>query len=234
MIKKIFGLFQWLGIIQWIFAFLMFIGINFVYYTSKIKIENKKVFIKYRDKPAIFVFWHGRSMMLSPIVYKIGIRGYALAAKQKDGRQMAKLQRLFGLRAIYGSTGNKGAAAALRQGVRRLRSGAILALSPDGPRGPLMRLNDGALYYAYMTGAPIIPVCFSSSRAWMQNRWDRYLISLPFSRIICNVGNPVFIKKHNWEEQREALESFMIKQLQDTDAKFGLTPLQPANKKIKK
>ena len=213
--------------VQWILAGLMFFGIYLVYFTSKKDIRGEATFREYRRKPAIFVFWHGRSMMLSPIVRKFGIRGFALSSRHKDGRMMAKLQRLFGLKAIFGSTGRDGAVSALREGVRRLNEGNVLALSPDGPKGPLMRLNDGALYYARMTGAPIIPVCFSCSRPWFQSRWDRYLIAKPFSKIICNVGKPIYITKENFNSVRESLEKFMIKQLQDTDAEFGLSPIQP-------
>ncbi len=213
--------------IQWLLAFFMFFGIYLVYFTSKKDIRGEELFREYNRKPAIFVFWHGRSMMLSPIVRKCGVRGYALSSRHKDGRMMAKLQRLFGLKAIYGSTGRDGAVSALRQGVRRLNEGYVLALSPDGPKGPLMRLNDGALYYSRMTGAPIIPVCFSCSRPWFQKRWDRYLIATPFSKIICSVGQPIVISKENFDGARETLEKMMIKQLQDMDAEFGLPKIKP-------
>ncbi|MCL1891987.1 MAG: lysophospholipid acyltransferase family protein [Alphaproteobacteria bacterium] len=221
--KKAFGA----APVQWVLASVMFLGIYLVYFTSRKKINGEQVFLEHRKKPAIFVFWHGRSMMLSPIVRRYGFRGFALSSRHKDGRLMAKLQRLFGLRAIFGSTGRDGAVSALRQGVRRLNEGYILALSPDGPKGPLMRLNDGALYFARMTGAPIIPVCYSSSRPWFQKRWDRYLVAKPFSKIICNVGQPVFITKDNFNSAREDLEKFMIKQLQDTDAEFKLPKIEP-------
>jgi lysophospholipid acyltransferase (LPLAT)-like uncharacterized protein len=213
--------------VQWVLAFLMFLGIYLVYFTSAKDIRNKRVFCEYNKKPAIYVFWHGRSMMLSPIVRRFGVRGFALSSRHKDGRLMAKLQRLFGLRAILGSTGREGAVSALREGVRRLNQGYVLALSPDGPKGPLMRMNDGAFYYARMTGAPIIPVCFSCSRPWFQKRWDTYLVAKPFSRIICNVGDPVFITRENFHSVQAELEAFMIKQLQDTDAEFGLPKIQP-------
>ena len=210
------------SIAQWFAALLMFIGIYVAFFTCWTKIENKKIFAEFKNRPAIFVFWHGRSMMLSPITRRIGIHGFAISSKHRDGRMMARLQRLFGLKPIFGSTGRDGAVSALRQGVRKLQDGNILALSPDGPRGPRMRLNDGALYFSRMTGAPIIPVCYSSSRPWFQNRWDKYLVCLPFSKIICNVGNPIYINKDNFESMKSELENIMIKQLQDLDAKFGL------------
>lgn len=183
-------------------------------------------FEQYRNKPAVFVFWHGRSMMLSPIIRMRGMRGYAIASRHKDGRMMAKIQRLFGLKAIYGST-SEGGISVLRQGVRVLRDGRYaLCLSPDGPGGPSMRVQDGALYFAKMTGAPIIPVCYSSSRAWVQKRWDRYLLALHFSRIKCVIGKPMFVAPNataeEFERVRKSLEDVMVKQVRDLDAEFNL------------
>ncbi|MBD5400485.1 lysophospholipid acyltransferase family protein [bacterium] len=219
-----------LPIFQWIIAILMAVAVWGVYLTSRVRIKNIEVFKKYRKKPAIFVFWHGRSMMLSPIVAVRGMRSYAVASRHKDGRMMAKLQRLFGLRSIYGSTSD-GGISVLRQGVRVLRDGGYsICISPDGPGGPSLRVQDGALYFAKMSGAPIIPVCFSASRARVQCRWDRYLVALPFSKITCNVGDPVFIPKRatdaEFEQARKDLEEYMVRQMREMDAEFGIPPAE--------
>ncbi len=137
-----------LGIIQWIVAILFAIPIWFVYFTSVKRITNIEILHKYNKKPAIFVCWHGRSMMLSPLTCLSGVRAYVVASRHKDGRMMAKLQRLFGLRAIYGST-HKGGVSVLRQGLRILQKGGWgICMSPDGPGGPSLRIQDGALYFA--------------------------------------------------------------------------------------
>lgn len=215
-----------MGLIQWAVALLMAGPIWFNYFTSRKEISNIDVFYKYRKKPAIFVFWHGRSMMLSPIICLGGMQAYAVASRHKDGRMMAKLQRLFGLRAIYGSS-HKGGVSVLREGLRVLSRGDFgICMSPDGPGGPSLRVQDGALYFAKMSGAPIIPVCYSASRAWLQERWDRYLVALPFSKIKCNIGNPVFVPRRATDEEfqkiKENLEKFMVQQMRDLDAEFGL------------
>lgn len=219
-----------LPVFQWVLAILMAVAIWGVYFTSRLRIKNIEVFRKYRKKPAIFVFWHGRSMMLSPIVAMRGMKSYAVASRHKDGRMMAKLQRLFGLRSISGSTSD-GGISVLRQGVRILRDGKYsICISPDGPGGPSLRVQDGALYFAKMSGAPIIPVCFSASRARLQERWDRYLVALPFGTITCNVGNPIFIDKkasaEEFEAARRHLENFMVNQMREMDAEFGLAPAE--------
>ncbi len=217
-------------IIQWIIAILMAVCIWFAYFTSRKKIKGYEIFRKYRRSPAVFVFWHGRSMMLSPIIALGGMRAYAVASRHADGRMMAKLQRLFGLKPIYGST-SAGGLSVLREGVRVLRRGDhSLCISPDGPGGPSLRVQDGALYFAKMTGAPIIPVCFSASHALIQSRWDRYLVALPFSKITCNVGEPVFvpskISAEEFEQVRHNLEDFMVRQMREMDAEFGLMEVE--------
>ena len=219
-----------LGIFQWIIAVLFAIPIWFVYFTSIKKITNIDVFYKYRKKPAIFVFWHGRSMMLSPIICLGRMNAYAVASNHKDGRMMAKLQRLFGLRAIYGSS-SKGGVSVLREGLRVLSRGDYgICMSPDGPGGPSLRVQDGALYFAKMSGAPIIPVCYTTTRAWVQDRWDRYLVALPFSKIYCDIGNPIFVPRkataEEFEKIRKDLEDFMVKQVHEMDVKVGIKEVE--------
>ena len=216
-------LYGW-GVIQWIMAIVYYVLIWFVYFTSKKEISGLDILKKYARKSAIFVFWHGRTMMLSPVIAINRVRGYAIADPRKDGRAIAKMEKLFGLKTIYGSSAN-GGVSVLKRGVSVLNKGKdCLALSPDGPRGPSMRFHDGALYFAKMTGAPIIPVCYSSSRPWFLNRWDRYLLTKPFSVIAGDVGNPIFIdrktKIEDFEKIRKKLEDLMIKQAYNLDKRF--------------
>ena len=219
-----------IGILQWLIAVIIATPIWFIYLTSSKKITNYKTFKKYRRRPAIFVFWHGRSMMLSPIIAIGGMRAYAVASQHHDGRIMAKVQRLFGLRPLYGSTSH-GGLSVLRGGLRVLMDGRYsMCISPDGPGGPSLRVQDGALYFSKMTGAPIIPVCFSASRAKFVNRWDRYLLAKPFSKITCIVGNPVFVPRRatdeDFENIRAELEKYMVETVHKMDAAFGYAPVE--------
>lgn len=214
------------SVLQWIIAAIIATIIWIIYFSCSKKITNYETFKRFRKSPAIFVFWHGRSIMLSPIVCIGGMHSYAVASQHKDGRIMAKVQRLFGLRSIYGST-SKGGISVLRQGIRILRDGGYsICISPDGPGGPSLRVQDGALYFAKMSGAPIIPVCYTSSRGWFQARWDRFLITKPFSKILCEVGNPIYVDANadavQMENIRKNIEDFMVKQMRDMDAKFNL------------
>jgi lysophospholipid acyltransferase (LPLAT)-like uncharacterized protein len=216
-------LYGW-GVVQWLLAIVYYVLIWFVYFTSKKDISGYDILKKYRKNPAIFVFWHGRSMMLSPVIALARVRGYAIADPRRDGRAIARMERLFGLKTIYGSS-DRGGVSVLKKGISVLNAGGnCLALSPDGPVGPSMRFHDGALYFAKMTGAPIIPVCYSCSRPWFLNRWDRYLLTKPFSVIAGTVGKPIFIdrktKIEDFEKIRKNLEDIMVKQAYDLDKRF--------------
>ena len=103
-------------------------------------------------------------------------------------------------------------------------------MCPDGPSGPSLHLQDGAMYFAKMANAPIIPVCFSSSKSWFQTRWDRYLVTLPFAKTITDIGDPIFVKADiktaAFEKEREKIEKICIKQLRNLDKIFNLMQVE--------
>lgn len=221
--KKFFSFF----LVQWIVAIFISLIIWLIYLLCFVKYEGRDILKKYRKRSAIFVFWHGRSMMLSPMVRINGLTGFAVSSLSRDGQIMAKIQRIFGLKTIYGSS-SEGGISVLKEGVRILRNKAnnILCITPDGPSGPSLKVKDGALYFAKMTGLPIIPVCYSASRVFIQNRWDRYFIVRPFSKVICQIGDPIFIDKKitkkEFENKKQYLENIMINQLRSLDSRFNL------------
>jgi len=215
-----------LDIVQWFFAVPVSIIMWLIFATCCTHVRNKKILKEYRNKPAIFVLWHGRSMIPSVAMAIYRMKAYVVTSVNKDGRLMAKIQRMFGAHPIFGST-TSGAVSVLRHGVRVLQSGnKCIVMSPDGPSGPSLHLQDGAMYFAKMANAPIIPVCFSASKSWFQKRWDRYLVVLPFSKIIMDVGEPIFIKSKiktpEFEQERKNIENICVKQMRDLDKIFNL------------
>ena len=217
-------------IIQWIVVGVLAILTWFIFFTSRHKFTNTKSLRNYRKNPVVFVFFHGRCAMLSPVIASARIKSYCVASRHKDGRMMARLQRLFGLRAIYGSTSD-GAVAVLKQGVRVMKDKNVSMCVPvDGPSGPSLRLQDGALYFARMTGAPIVPVCFSCSRPIYMDRWDKFMIPKLFGTISCWIGDPIYIdsklRGEEFEQKRKEIEDLMIKQLRKLDKDFNLPEIE--------
>lgn len=217
-------------VFQWALVVILAGMTWFVFLTSRHKFTNTESLKKYRKNPVVFVFFHGRCAMLSPVVRRAGIKSYCVASRHKDGRLMARLQRLFGLRAIYGSTSD-GAVAVLREGVRVMRETNMSMCVPvDGPSGPSLHVQDGALYFARMTGAPIVPVCFSCSRPMYMDRWDKFMVPKLFGTISCKIGKPIYIdsklRGEDFEKKRIEIEKLMVKQLREMDAEFNLPKIE--------
>lgn len=213
-------------ITQWALVTLLAGIIWFIFLTNKRRYKNMEILKQLRGKPIIFVFFHGREIMLAPVIKKSRIPSYCITSRHQDGRMMARLLRLFGLRAIYGST-SSGGVSVLRDGVRVIRDkNASICISVDGPSGPSMHVQDGALYFAKMTGAPIVPVCFSCSRPIYMDRWDKFMIPKLFGTISCRLGNPIHIESslrgEALEQKRAEIEEIMVKQLRDMDREFNL------------
>jgi lysophospholipid acyltransferase (LPLAT)-like uncharacterized protein len=109
----------------------------------------------------IVAFWHGRQLML-PVCYG-GSRLYILISEHRDGELIHRIVRRFGFDTIRGST-TRGGMRALRQLARLGRSGADLAVTPDGPRGPRCVAQPGVVELAKLTGLPILPLTVAASK----------------------------------------------------------------------
>ena len=66
-------------------------------------------------------------------------------------------------------------------GLRQLKVGG-LAITPDGPRGPVRSMAEGLPAMAKMSKAPVLFVGLSCNPAIRLNNWDRTLIPLPFGK----------------------------------------------------
>ncbi len=130
---------------------------------TTIRYEGAEVVEKlYREgRHVIFAFWHNRQLMM-PLAYR-GSGAYVLVSQHRDGELIAKIAKRFGIRAVRGSS-TRGGAAALRELIRVGRTGADLAVTPDGPKGPRYVAKPGVVQLAKATGLPIVPVTFSCSK----------------------------------------------------------------------
>ena len=109
----------------------------------------------------IIAFWHGRQVMM-PLAYR-GDRASILISQHRDGELIARVMKSFGFGAIRGST-TRGGVPAIRQLIREGQKGGDLVVTPDGPKGPACRVQQGVLYVAKITGFPIVPLTFASSK----------------------------------------------------------------------
>ncbi|MBN1783832.1 MAG: DUF374 domain-containing protein [Alphaproteobacteria bacterium] len=202
-----------------------------------IGIENIKAFTD-KNKPVLITLWHGRSMVL-PYFWSKNFKkksGAAVFSDHKDGRLMRSICAHFGVKPIIGSSKKKGAMAA-RGIIEALKSGTSVAMTPDGPTGPRMRLTtDSLLFFAGRLNVPLISFTPSSSNAKILGSWDRYMIHRPFAKVRIKIGEPVWIKKEQAEdhETKVRIEANLITELQNLDQENGLPKIEPQPRDLKK
>lgn len=183
--------------------------------TWRVRWIDNSGLLKNKTRPAvIFCSWHNRlaiSMMINrSYAQKYGPgRGLAaIVSASKDGGIVARILELFKCQPVRGSSSRRGAQALLELTTSAER-GLDIAITPDGPRGPCYKIQDGITSLAQLTGLRIIP---ASSRIYWKictKSWDRFQIPLPFSRIDVTFGEPVEIPRDSSDEQRAQLRALL-------------------------
>ena len=177
--------------------------------TMRIEIINGQLQDDYlrEGKPLIFAFWHGRLLMM-PTGYRRKRVAIPISLHQ-DGEFISRTVKYFGLRSIRGST-TRGGFSAMREMLKASEKGYDIAITPDGPRGPRYRVQNGIIELARRTGMTIIPLTFNASRKKVFRSWDRFLLPHPFSRGVFISGNPLLVpqqmNKGVFEQTRLLLE----------------------------
>ena len=175
--------------------------------------------------PRIFVYWHNRDLMLPAFhhVMKCGPLS-ALSSRHRDGRIVSKMVSYFGISSVIGSS-TRGGAAGLRALKRQLDQGCHVALTPDGPKGPLYQAKAGAISLARLSGRHIYPIACAAERYWRLGSWDGMFVPKPFSRIVGIVPEPIFVPadaaRETLEGLRLELEDRLNKITQQADQYFG-------------
>jgi hypothetical protein len=161
-----------------------------------------------------------------------------MISNNRDGDLIAAIVGRFGVEAVRGSTydrekgRDKGGKQAYQAGREALEGGAVLAITPDGPRGPRMRAQAGAAQLAIATAAPVVPIGFSVRRGRFARSWDRFLIPLPFGRGAVVYGRamtpPPPGDPRALARFRRAVEEALTAVTDRADALCGRAPVAPA------
>lgn len=157
------------------------------------------------ETPRILAFWH-RQQLLMPWIYRqsknsVGKRPIcALISKSLDGRMVAQAMNFLGISSVEGSS-SRGGREALFEMVKAVKDGSHVAITPDGPRGPIFKVKFGVIKIAQLTGAKIYPTCFVPQKSWTFGSWDKMLLPKPFSRAIILTGSPIQVPSELKEEE---------------------------------
>ena len=200
------------SLVQKILAYLGYLYILIVFFTSNINVENNKLPQKFWDqkRPFILAFWHSQLMMIG-YVWKTKSVLNMLASNHSDGRFGAYIAGNFNLKNISIMAKNK--SPSLRQVFKILTNGKYIGITPDGPRGPNQKVSDGIIKIANHSQVPIIPLGFASNKNFKLKSWDSFLITYPFAK--CNFvwGEPISIPEKINEGDIEKYKTIIEKKI---------------------
>lgn len=188
--------------------------------------------------PFIAAFWHGR-LFFSPFWVPRGRRTLAVISNNHDGALISDTVARFGVEAVRGSTADprkrfrdKGGRLAFAAALAALEAGAVVGITPDGPRGPRMRAQPGVAALSVAAQAPVLPVAFATRRGRLLRGWDRFLVPLPFDRGVLVYGAPLVPPLRGdeaaVEAHRLAVEQALNAVTAEADQLAGRAPVAPA------
>jgi lysophospholipid acyltransferase (LPLAT)-like uncharacterized protein len=175
---------------------------------------NKKNF--YTDEtvtkdPTIFATWHGDLLMLPYLYYHYRKKPHAkvLISEHFDGLLISKTIKYFNLETIAGSS-NKNAIKALLQGIKSLKEGYDIGITPDGPKGPRHTVSDGVVVMAQKAGCDVVVVEIKPTKYWQFNSWDKFKVPKPFG-VINYYAKKLDIKDMELQEAKEIVKKELLR-----------------------
>lgn len=182
--------------------------------------------------------WHGRFTLIHKM-WKFGPGippAKMLISRSREGGLVAHVSRAVGAEVIRGSAAKggqqKGGLEAMRAMARHLDGGGVIAMTPDGPRGPRMRVKRGPVQLAKLAGASLMGVTWATSNRLVFDSWDKFVFPLPFGRGALIWTDPIPVPADADAAQMEAirlqLEAAMISAAAEADRIAGIAIIEPA------
>jgi lysophospholipid acyltransferase (LPLAT)-like uncharacterized protein len=163
--------------------------------------ENLKD-IQVKNGKVLYACWHGRMLILSYSHRRRKIQ--VLISQHRDGEIIARIIQRLGFGTVRGSTTHGGFKAILQM-ANKANQGYDIAITPDGPRGPIFKVQPGTAYIAQRGEVPIIPITNSAEKRWTLQSWDKFIIPKPFSRAVIITGKPIYVPKELAPEEIESV-----------------------------
>lgn len=173
----------------------------------------------------IAAFWH-ENLPVMPHLWRVGQAragipaAHVLVSRHRDGRFIGDVVRRFDLSMIHAST-SKGGATGMLAMLRLIRTGAMMVITPDGPRGPRRVAAAGVAQLAAVSGKPVLPCAGRLAWAIGIKTWDRMEIPLPFGRGIIVAGAAVRVPRDTPEAALPAITAALNAACDAADVELG-------------
>jgi len=190
--------------------FILQLIVRFVYLTNKKTYHTTTQLSE--NETFIICMWHG-DLLMQPFNYKnFKPKGTvkAIISEHRDGEAIRKTVEYLGIGSLAGSS-TRGGAKALIGAIKSIKNGIDVAITPDGPKGPIYSVADGVVIISQKTKAKILPFSCVPTKYWQLTSWDKFIIPKPFGKIDFYIGDPVNVLGMEIEQAKELISKQMAK-----------------------
>ena len=133
--------------------------------------------------------------MLFPWYVHSNMSFAALISKSKDGDLLAKLLESWNYKVIRGSSSSDGGIA-LKFMIDSAKNNYSVAITPDGPRGPVHKLKAGAIVSAKKSKVPLVLAGVGYKKKKILKSWDKFEIPYFFTEAKVIYSEPIYIDEN--------------------------------------
>tara|TARA_B100000287_G_scaffold249486_1_gene234534 strand:- start:170 stop:646 length:477 start_codon:yes stop_codon:yes gene_type:complete len=141
---------------------------------------------------------------------------YGLAGTNQDAEIIAKIGLKLGWKLLRGSSSDKGPEIFTEIVTLLDNPPSLVAMTPDGPKGPERVPKPGIIRAAQKTGAAIIPVASCSTKNWKFVNWHTFFLEKPFGKIFLEFGAPI---SFDVNDDFESCKKSLINAMNDVEKK---------------
>ena len=160
-------------------------------------------------------YWHQHTVLglaLMRAWIKEGFNAGFIISASVDGDVPARIAEAWGAKVIRGSAARTGALA-MRDIHGVMKQGVSIVSAADGPRGPQYEFKPGVVLMSRIGAAPMISIGCAASRGLYLDRWDNFVIPLPFSRVAFAIGEPHAVPAGTSMEEMEEHRADMQREI---------------------
>ncbi len=202
--------------------FILFYAVNVLCKSLRITEVNKEVIESLEQKKQNYVvaFWHGT--MLLPWYLNSDKKIAALISKSKDGDLLSKILKKWNYEVVRGSS-SSGGDTALKLMFDYAKNNFVIAVTPDGPRGPKRKMKAGAVITSKKSGIPVVLLGIGIEKKRKLKSWDEFEVPKFFTRINAVYSDPVYVDKDlTYEQTSKIIKNCenLLNELQQRAEKF--------------
>lgn len=194
-------------LLYWLAVWLGYLYVELVWRTARLTVVNEEALrtLLGQHGAVIPVCWHQHLLLCGRYVVtrkRHGMKAGFMISPSVDGEAPTQLAQRYGAHVVRGSGSYTGVRAVrgVYQAVVKDQISALI--TPDGPRGPRFDFKPGAIFTAQITGVPIVPLAFAATPARVLGTWDKFVLPIPFSRVVITVGEAVYVPRELDDEAR--------------------------------